>query len=383
MSIRKVKTSAGETRWEVRIHENGRGSKRITRRFERKNDAEAFVQETKEEIKVRARDPLAGVGLKDRVFKEEAELWFKDGSLRFTPSHMKRVQALLKDVLKKFGDYTVDKFSPDLLSKIQHADKARGLSNSSVNRKSEVILAILNFSMKQRRIPYNPAMGFRKLKRETKETQFWNQEEAISFLSKMNEVHPVGSKTRWNYVVYLLALNTGLRAGEIWGLQVHDISEQGNSLWIRRQFNRVTLSFAVTKGKKARHVPCSPELYEELTQLVREGRLSREETLFRNGAGKPICHDHFADRQYALDLKAWGGKKIRFHDLRHTATTLMIANGVDIKTVKEICGHADITTTMNYVHLLSGSIANVSKLFSLKPTELPKEENENRVLKLV
>lgn len=383
MSIRKVKTSTGETRWEVRIHENGRGSKRITRRFERKNDAEAFVQETKEEIKVRARDPLASVGLKDRIFREEAELWFKDGSLRFTASHLKRVKALLKDVLRDYGDHTVDRFQPDLLSKIQHTDKSRGLSNSSVNRKSEVIMAILNFSMKQRRIPYNPAVGFRKLRRETKETNFWNQEEAISFLSKMNEMHPLGSGTRWSYVVYLLALNTGLRAGEIWGLQVHDISEEGNSLWIRRQFNRVTLSFSQTKGKRARHVPCSPELFQELGELVRKGRLGREDTIFRNGNGNPICHDHFADRQFAVDLKAWGGKKIRFHDLRHTATTLMIANGVDIKTVKEICGHADITTTMNYVHLLSGSIANVSKLFSLKPKEFEKSSDEKKVLKLV
>lgn len=61
----------------------------------------------------------------------------------------------------------------------------------------------------------------------------------------------------------------------------------------------------------------------------------------------------------------------------------MIANGVDIKTVKEICGHADITTTMNYVHLLSGSIANVSKIFSLKPIAENKEDAANIFLKSV
>ncbi|MFN8845813.1 MAG: tyrosine-type recombinase/integrase, partial [Bdellovibrionales bacterium] len=104
---------------------------------------------------------------------------------------------------------------------------------------------------------------------------------------------------------------------------------------------------------------------------------------FRNEKGLPICHDNFSDRQFAKDLKAWGGKRIRFHDLRHTSTTLMIANGVDIKTVKEICGHADITTTMNYVHLLSGSIANVSKVFSLKPSFSEKEVAAEKKLKLV
>ncbi len=383
MSIRKIKTSTGESKWEVRVHENGRGSKRITRRFDRKNDAEAFVQEFKTELIAREKDPFAGISLKDRVFKDEAEFWFNDGKLRFTESHIKRANGILKTVIDEYGKFTMDKFTPELLSKIQQAEKRKGLSNSSVNRKTEVITAILNFSTKQRRIPYNPSVGFRKLKRETKEMQFWNQEEAISFLSKMNELYPLNSKSRWVYVAYLMALNTSMRAGEIWGLQVQDISSEGSSLWVRRQFNRVTLDFGPTKGKKARHVPCSENLLCELEFLIKNQNLKASDTIFRNEKGLPICHDNFSDRQFLKDIKFWGGKRIRFHDLRHTAATLMIANGVDIKTVKEICGHADITTTMNYVHLLSGSIANVSKVFSLKPLIYEKEVAAEKVLKLV
>lgn len=162
-----------------------------------------------------------------------------------------------------------------------------------------------------------------------------------------------------------------------------NISSEGSSLWVRRQFNRVTLDFGPTKGKKARHVPCSENLLCELEFLIKNQNLKASDTIFRNEKGLPICHDNFSDRQFLKDIKFWGGKRIRFHDLRHTAATLMIANGVDIKTVKEICGHADITTTMNYVHLLSGSIANVSKVFSLKPLIYEKEVAAEKVLKLV
>ena len=56
--------------------------------------------------------------------------------------------------------------------------------------------------------------------------------------------------------------------------------------------------------------------------------------------------------------------------MRHTATTLMIAGGVDIKTVKEICGHADIATTMNYVHLITGSVNKVAQSFSVNPEKV-------------
>ncbi len=53
--------------------------------------------------------------------------------------------------------------------------------------------------------------------------------------------------------------------------------------------------------------------------------------------------------------------------MRHTATTLMIANGVDLKTVKEICGHKSIATTMNYVHLVAENLRSVAKSFSVTP----------------
>ena len=94
-----------------------------------------------------------------------------------------------------------------------------------------------------------------------------------------------------------------------------------------------------------------------------------EGTVFQNHAGLPVDHQNFVNRHFHRDVKEWGGTRIRFHDLRHTATTLMIANGVDIKTVKEICGHADISTTMNYVHLVASALDKVPQLFSLSPTK--------------
>ena len=73
MSIQKTKTSTGEIKWLVRLHEDGRGSKRIHRSFDRKNDAEGFIQEIKEEQRKRETDPFAGISLKDRKFRDEAK----------------------------------------------------------------------------------------------------------------------------------------------------------------------------------------------------------------------------------------------------------------------------------------------------------------------
>lgn len=376
MSIKKVIRENGESKWEVRIHENGRGSKRIKRTFDKKIEAEKFLFEFKQELKQKAASPYKDCSFEDRNFKEEAEYWLIDGELRFSKGHIVRSRGVLKELFPKFGNLSLDRFTPELLSRYQQSEKAKGLSNSTVNRKTEIIMAILNCSTKHRRIPFNPAQGFSKLRKEGKEMSFWNEPEALSFLAKVDEMYPVNHDKRWVYIAYLLALNAGLRAGEIWGLKPIDIAQDGKSIWIRRQFNRVTLDFGPTKGKKARFVPCPSFLHDELKRWIARKSISPDTTIFQNDHGKPICHDNFSDRQFSKDLKLWSGRVIRFHDLRHTATTLMISRGIDIKTVKEVCGHADISTTMNYVHMVAGSVERLSEVFVIGGR---KEDRENKI----
>lgn len=374
MSLIKKSLNDGTVKWEVRLYENGRGSKRITRRFDRKSDAEDFLNKSKSDIKERKLNPFKQITFTNRTFADEANYWLEDGRLRFSSSHIKNIESYFKDILPKFGKLTVDRFIPEFLSQFQQNEKKKGSSNTTVNRKTDAIMAILNHSVKHRRIPFNPANGFRKLSKQHIEMYFWDSKEAQSFLTCMNECYPKGHPSRWVYVAYLVALNTAMRAGELWGLQSIDLSENGETIMVRRQYNRVTNTFGMTKGKKSRLVPCPEVLNRELKDLIElnNRKLNKEngKTIFQNEKGNPICHDNFFDRQFLKDLKKWGGRPVRFHDLRHTAATLMIANGIDLKTVKEICGHADIATTMNYVHMIAGSVNKVAKTFSVVPENL-------------
>jgi integrase len=230
-----------------------------------------------------------------------------------------------------------------------------------------MIQAVLNFAVQQRRIPFNPTLKLRKLSRGQPEMLFWNQEEAESFLSYANEYYPPESEDRWIYVSYLVALNTGMRAGEIWGLQPQDLAADGRSIHVRRQWNRVSHSYTTPKSRKGRLVPCVLHLADELRKLVARKRTKPDQAIFAGETGRPINHDSFTDRRFEMDLKRWGGRRIRFHDMRHTATTLMLASGVDYKTVQEVCGHASFKTTMNYVHLLPGHVERVLERFGLAP----------------
>ena len=88
-------------------------------------------------------------------FAKEAQAWLDDGMVRFSASHLKRVRGILNEFLPRIGRLTPEKFTPSFLSSLQRQMKTDGAKNLTVNRKTEVLTAILNFSVKQRRIPFN------------------------------------------------------------------------------------------------------------------------------------------------------------------------------------------------------------------------------------
>ena len=78
-----------------------------------------------------------------------------------------------------------------------------------------------------------------------------------------------------------------------------------------------------------------------------------------------------------------GRKENRFHDLRHTAITLLIAAGIDLKTVQEIAGHKEIKTTMGYTHLLAERIKHVAQNFSILPTAQEPKDQPKTAFRLI
>lgn len=137
---------------------------------------------------------------------------------------------------------------------------------------------------------------------------------------------------------------------------------------IRRQFNLARQAMTSTKGNANRVGTCNHELKSELNDLISRRNIESKETIFMNESRLPIDHKNFIKRFFDIDLEDWiketSNRPIKVHDLRHTSTTLLISEGVDLKTVKEICGHAKIETTMLYAHLVGRSFEKVARSFS-------------------
>lgn len=130
----------------------------------------------------------------------------------------------------------------------------------------------------------------------------------------------------------LLALNTGLRRGELLSLCWKDVDLPSRMLTVRAEH---------AKSGRQRHVPMNDEAFRVLTQWLQQS-------------------DEGVGRLFAVrDVKtAWGGvlasakiSDFRFHDLRHHFASRLVMAGVDLNTVRELLGHSDISMTLRYAHL--------------------------------
>lgn len=381
MPIKKIVLPNNLIRWEVTERLPGTGDKKIRRRFEKKVDAQEFL----DSLKLRKREALLPHSIKPTsdiegtTFNDEADYWLLKKGGEFTQGYYRSINPCLKKVRKLFGHYPVSRFTPSLLLEFRLFLKSEGLSPATQNRYADLVTRIINFSYKQRRINSNPCFGYEKAREIREEMLFWDAEEVQRFLSYTNSKYPRGSEKRWIFCTYLMALETGVRARELWGIKVSDIPAAGTKLKILRQ-SLGGNSFSSTKGKDARFVPFSQSLREELNfMLMHENELrAPDSTLFMSKNGTAIDHDNFKERVFKKDMKGCGVRTIRFHDLRHTALTLMVKKGVLLPVIQKIAGHKDIKTTMRYVHVMGKDIEEIGAMPSLNVSETPE-----KVLKLM
>lgn len=135
----------------------------------------------------------------------------------------------------------------------------------------------------------------------------------------------------------LLALNTGLRRGELFGLTWDAVRLDGKQL---------TVTAATAKSRKVRHVPLNTEALDVLTRWNTQG--SGAGLVFPGLTGERMTH---INKSWASLTLAANLVNFHFHDCRHHFASSLVMAGVDLYTVKELLGHRDFETTQRYAHL--------------------------------
>jgi integrase len=148
--------------------------------------------------------------------------------------------------------------------------------------------------------------------------------------------------------LYVLAVTTGMRIGEIFGLKWSDVDLEAGTVQVRRT---VAADGAINPPKTSSSRRTIRLSKLALRALIRHPRTA--EWVFASAAGTPIGICNFHKNSWQPLLKRAGLPHARVHVLRHTAATLLLSRGVPIKVVSEMLGHADVSTTLSiYAHVL-------------------------------
>ena len=193
------------------------------------------------------------------------------------------------------------------------------------------------------------------------------------------------------YVLYILAITTGMRQGEIFGLKWQDIDFQNSLLSVRRTAYELNgkMQIGEPKTKTSRRALYLPKFITGLLadyQQEKQDEGESGEWVFTGLDGGILRRSNFRKRHFLPLLEASGVSEICFHELRHTAATLLLSEGINPKVIQERLGHSQINTTLDiYSHVLPSmqkeAADKLESYFSgygeeLKALDLPKESEQ-------
>ena len=356
MGVRVREKIRGSGEWWIFIsHRRKRASKKIGTRkaakeaatkIEREIALERFNLETPEEMK-----PL--------LFRKYAERWMKQhAEVNCKPATVLNYRyALDVNLLPALGDKDIREITRDDVKALCFEMKQKGLSPGVVKLRGTILGGIFNAAIEDGLLVGNPAIRLGKIVKVPSRkgrVDFLNQDESRKLLDTVQEHFP-----RW-LPFFLTALRTGMRVGELIALQWEDIDWNGKFIEVRRAISRGVVG--TPKNGKPRRIDLSDRLSAVLTdhrkgmakEALAQGR-SMPERVFVNPEGGELQASSVV-KPYRRILTKAGLRRLRFHDLRHSFASALLANGEPLSYVKEQMGHSSIQITVDvYGHLEPGA----------------------------
>ena len=308
-----------------------------------KRTAQAWLSDVLEQAR---RGTLAGMVKTGATFADAADEylnWLERDRER-KPSTMRDYRSIVRvHLLPSFANLAIEDVTVEAVERF-----ASGLASrrEMTNRTRQKILTVLHGVMRRAqrvwKLPRNPVSAIEKPTQRVR-----------SYIDVFSpeEIHALvrAAASEQDAAIYLTAAFTGLRRGELVALRWRDVD-------FARRHLRVTSSYTESgltspKSGKVRAVPMAPLVAEALARLADRGRWTRHDDLVFAGTFGGYLDASALYRRYKIALRAAGLRDLRFHDLRHTFGTQVIGNPrVSILQLKEWMGHADIATTMRYLH---------------------------------
>jgi len=258
----------------------------------------------------------------------------KDHFLPYSELHKRTYQddVLVCNMLfETFGQMNISEINPPMIEKFKQKRLEgetmykRKRNPATVNRELCVLSKIFSLAFDAELIDSNPCRRVRKFRTDTRRTRYLTFDEEARLFEKL-EGH------EWVQRIVTMAINTGMRQGEIFDLT-----------WFDVDFSRGLIHVRVSKNGKDRFVPINQTIRTMLERLPRTS-----EYVFPS----PRTEGRLIDVKFRFDKakREAGIRDFRFHDLRHTAATHMADGGADAFALAEIFGWSDVRMALRYTH---------------------------------
>lgn len=297
----------------------------------------------------------------ERTFKEITADWIAEQTGLLKPTSINRYKFLLeRHIIPKIGDLTIQQINTEKLRKFiddmcesGRIDNGGGLSASTVSDMLILIKSILGYV----EVKYNVIISIGRIRisqtRQSK-SRFYSAKDINTLITAAWERYNLNSSDL-RCMGVILCIYTGVRISELCALRWEDIDLKRGILYINSTLQRIqkenykkktTVILGAPKTEKStRIIPIRSNILEKLCEI--QPLYASNAFLLSGKIDKAIEPRNMQYYFKQLQLSA-GIEPLCFHSLRHTFASTCIQSGMDVKTLSEILGHANVNTTLSY-----------------------------------
>jgi len=275
------------------------------------------------------------------TIKEMVEKFMATHALKVSPSMQVSYGVSFAHIISFMGDKIITKVKPRDVASYKEARLRAGKKPATVNRELAALSKMFSVGVKEWEwLDSNPVSNVSRLKENNERTRWLSDEEEALLLSNSPE---------WLTDILVVALNTGMRRGELLNLRWSDVN-----------LFRKVLVVTKSKNKQPRTVPINKRALGVFLKKAKVRSLEND-FIFTSACNTPLIPRNVNRAFYnALEKSKIYG--FRFHDLRHTFASRLAQKGVDLYTIAKLLGQRTLSVTARYTHHSTESLRNPVEL---------------------
>jgi len=294
----------------------------------------------------------------EHTFAQFSNTWFEQYVVTNNkPSEqVTKKYALSGSLIPFFGAMPIGQISGHDIERYKTAEIRRGVSRKTVNNRLTILRKCLHTAYEWLSLPGAPPK-FVWLKCPPPRTDYLTPDECAVLLR-----HSDGIVRE----MILTAIRTGMRLGEIVGLQWSSIDWLNETIAVDHSYSKHIKTLGSPKGNRVRHIPMDLDVFEVLAARKRETGF-----VFHDELGRPLTHKWLSSA-LAQVCQRGGLRRTKWHTLRHTFASHLAMNGVPLNAVQTLLGHTSIATTMRYAHVAPSTLREAIKLVNPRTADVAK-----------